>query len=74
MTKSNPNNRYKYAYGNVPLIRDKENMIQGIIRVFRSNTFNTYSEPKLVVALRVSSFLFEHFTQTLVKINEIRNK
>ena len=29
---------YMYIYGNVPLIRDKENMIKGIIRVFRANT------------------------------------
>ena len=47
---------YMYMYSNVPLIRDKENMIKGIIRVFRANTFNTSSSPKLVVALRVSSF------------------
>ena len=63
-----------YIYGNVPLFRDKENMIKGIIRVFRPNTFNTSSLPKLVVALRVSSFWFKHFTQTLIKIDEIRNK
>ena len=63
-----------YTYGNVPLIGDKENMIKGIIRVFRANTFNTSSVPKLVVALRISSFCFEHFTQQLFKINGIRNQ
>ena len=47
---------YICIYGNVPLIRDKENMMKGIIRVFRAKTFNTASLPKLVVALRVSSF------------------
>ena len=62
---------------NVPLIRDKDNMIKGIIRVFRSNTFNTSSLQKLVVALRVSSFLFFlllHFTQKLLNTNGIINK
>ena len=29
-----------YIYGNVPLIRDKENMIKCILRVFGSNTMN----------------------------------
>ena len=29
---------YIYIYGNVPLIRDKENMIKGDIRVSRANT------------------------------------
>ena len=33
---------YIYIYGNVPLIRDKENMIKGDIRVFRANTFNIF--------------------------------
>ena len=49
---------YIYIYGNVPWVRDKENMIKGIIRVFQSNTFNTSSLPMLVVALRVSPFFF----------------
>ena len=35
-----------HIYGNVPLIRDKENMIKGIIQVLRSNTFKTSSLPK----------------------------
>ena len=29
---------YIYTYGNVPLIRDKENMIKCVLPIFRSNT------------------------------------
>ena len=47
--------------------------------IFRSEhescaDLNTSSLPKLVVALRVPFFCFEHFTQKLFKIYEIINK
>ena len=48
---------------------DVENVIVSMIMIF-----NTSSLPKLVVALRVPFFCFEHFTQKLFKTNEITNK
>ena len=33
---------YIYTYGNVPLIRDKEHMMKGFIRVFWANTLNIF--------------------------------
>ena len=39
-----------------------------------ASLFNTTSLPKLVVALRVSFFFFEHFTQKPFKNDEITNK
>ena len=41
-----------------------------VSKIIPSRIFNTSSLPKLVVALRVP-FFFDHFTQTLVKIDEL---